>query len=81
MVVVLVALAALLVCALAGFTAWSATVAIRLGKFTNRGGIEISRREDPVIFWLYISMGFIPLAACIFVGLWAAYQLLIPSHG
>jgi hypothetical protein len=26
-------------------------------------------------------MGFIPLAACIFVGLWAAYQLLIPSHG
>lgn len=81
MVVVLVALAALLVCALAGFTAWSATVAIRLGKFTNRGGIEISRREDPVIFWLYISMGFVPPVACILVGLWAAYQLLIPSHG
>jgi hypothetical protein len=74
MVVVLAALAALLVCSLAGFAAWSATIAIRLGKFTNRGGIEISRREDPSIFWLYILVGFFPLAACLFIGLWAAYQ-------
>jgi hypothetical protein len=81
MVVVLVALAALLVCALAGFSAWSATIAIRLGKFTNRDNIEISRREDPGIFWFYILLGFVPLAACLFVGLWAAFQLLIPSHG
>jgi hypothetical protein len=71
MVVVLVALAALLVCTLAGFTAWSAAIAVRLGKFTNRDSIEISRCEDPIIFWLYILMGFVPLAACLFVGLWA----------
>jgi hypothetical protein len=45
MVVVLAALAALLVCALAVFSAWSATIALGLGKFTNRNGIEISRRE------------------------------------
>jgi hypothetical protein len=81
MVVVLAALAALFICSLAGFSAWSATLAIRLGKFTNRDGIEISRREDPGIFWFYIVLGFVPLAGCLFVGLWAAYLLLIPSHG
>ena len=81
MVVALAALAALLVCSLAGFSAWSATIAVRLGKFTNRNGIQIRRREDPIIFWLYISMGFFPLAVCLFVGLWAAYQFLIPSQG
>jgi hypothetical protein len=80
-VVVLVALAALLVCALAGFSAWNASIAIRLGRFTNRGGIEISRREDPGIFWFYIVLGFVPLALCLLIGLWTAYQLLIPSHG
>jgi hypothetical protein len=65
MVVALAASAALVVCVLAGFTAWSATIALRLGKFTNRNGIEISRRENPIIFgspsrlglslWLYVS--------------------------
>jgi hypothetical protein len=80
MVVVLAAFAALLVCALAGFAAWRATIAIRLGKFTNRNGIEICRGEDPAIFWLYIFMGFAPLAVCLFVGFWAVYQLLMPSR-
>ena len=77
MVVVLAALAALFVCALAGFAAWSAIVAVRLDKFTNRNGIEIRRREDPGIFWLYILMGFVPLAACFFIGVWIAYQVLV----
>jgi len=81
MVVALVALAALFVCALAGFTARRATIALRLGKLTNRNGIEISRREDPIIFWLYIFLGFIPLAACLLIGLWAVYQFLSPSRG
>jgi hypothetical protein len=81
MVVVLAALAALFVSVLAGFGAWSATIAIRLGKFTNRDGIEISRREDPGIFWFYILLGFVPLTLCLLVGLWSAYQFLIPSHG
>jgi len=81
MVVVLAVLAALFVCALAGFSAWSAIIAIRLGKFTNRDGIEISRREDVLIFWFYISIGFFPLAACLFIGLWVTYQFLSPSHG
>jgi hypothetical protein len=81
MVIVLAAIAALLVCSLAGFSAWSATLALRLGKFTNRNGIEISRREDPIISWLYILQGFVPLALCLFIGLWVAYQLLSPSHG
>jgi hypothetical protein len=81
MAVVLVPLAALFVCGLAGFTAWSATIALRLGKFTNRNGIEISRRENPIIFWLSILLGFVPLAACLFIGLWVAHQFLSPSHG
>jgi hypothetical protein len=80
MVVALAALAALVVCALAGFSAWSATIGLRLGKFTNRNGIEISRREDPIIFWLSILLGFVPLAACLFIGLWVAYQSMSPSH-
>jgi len=81
MVVVLAALAALFVCALAGFSAWSATIALRLGKFINRNGIEISRREDPIIFWLSVVLGFVPLAACLFIGLWTAYQFLSLRHG
>ena len=74
MVVVLAGLAALFVCVLAGFSARSATRALRLGKFTNRDGIEISRREDPRIFWFYIVLGFVPLALCLLVGVWSAYQ-------
>jgi hypothetical protein len=81
MAVVLAALAALFVCALAGFTAWTATIALRLGKFTNRNGIEIGRREDPILFWLSILLGFVPLAACLLIGLWGSYQFLSPSHG
>jgi hypothetical protein len=81
MVVVLAALAALFVCALAGFAAWSTTKALRLGKLTNRNGIEISRGEDPIIFWLSIFLGFFPLATCLFIGLWVAYQFLSPTHG
>jgi hypothetical protein len=81
MVVVLAALVSLFVCAVVGVAAWSATVALRLGKFTNRNGIEISRREDPIIFWLSIFLGFAPLAACLYIGLWAAYQFLSQSHG
>lgn len=81
MAVVLVILAALFVCALAGLSARNVIVAQRLGKFTNRDGIEISRREDPIIFWLYILMGFAPLAICIFIGLGIAYLLFDPRHG
>ena len=80
MVVSLAALAALVACALSGFSAWSATIGLRLGKFTNRNGIEISRREDPIIFWLTISLAFVPLAACLSIGLWISYQLLNPGH-
>jgi hypothetical protein len=80
MVVALTALAALFVCVLAGFTAWSATLALRIGRFTNRNGIEISRRENPVAFWLYIPLGFVPLAACLFIGLWVGYQFLSQGH-
>lgn len=81
LVVVLAAVVAVCVCALAGFAAWSAIIALRLGKFTNRNGIEISRREDRIIFWLSILLGFFPLPACLVIGLWVAYQLLSPSHG
>ena len=59
----------------------SPTIALTLGKFINRNGIEISRGEDPIIFWLSILLGFAPLAACLFIGLWFAYQYLSPSHG
>jgi hypothetical protein len=70
MAVVVFALAALFVCALAGFTAWSAMIALRLGKFTNRNGIEVSRRENPIG----------SLAAILFLGLWISYQLVRPDH-
>ena len=60
MVVALSAFAALFVCVLAGFSAWSATLAVRLGKFSNRDGIEISRRENSIFFgstsWLGFSL-------------------------
>lgn len=81
MVVVLAALVALFVCAMVGIAARSATIALRLGRFTNRNGIEISRREDPIIFWLSILLGFVPLAACLYIGVWVAYQFVSPSHG
>ena len=81
MILALAALAALVVCALACFTAWSATIALRLGKFTDRNGIEIGRREDPFISWLSIFLGFFPLAACLFMGLWVVHQFLSPTHG
>jgi ABC-type spermidine/putrescine transport system permease subunit I len=79
--VVVLALFALFVCAVAGVSAWSVTVALRLGKFTNRNGIEINRREDPRIFWLSILLGFFPLALCLCIALWVAYQFRSPSHG
>jgi hypothetical protein len=78
-VVVLAAVVALIVCAVVGVAAWSATIALRLGKFTNRNGIEISRREDPIIFWLSIFLGLAPLAACLYIGMWVAYQFLSPK--
>jgi hypothetical protein len=80
MAVVVFALAALFVCALAGFTAWSAMIALRLGKFTNRNGIEVSRRENPIVYWLAISLAFGSLAAILFIGLWISYQLVRPDH-
>ncbi len=78
--VVVLALIALIVCVVAGVSARNVAIALRLGKFTNRNGIEINRREDPIIFWLSILLGFFPLAVCLFVGWWAAYQFLSSSH-
>lgn len=77
----LLALLALFVCVVAGVSARSVTVALRVGKFTNRNGIEIDRREDPIVFWLSIVMGFFPLAACVCIGLWVAYQFLSAGRG
>jgi hypothetical protein len=83
MAVVLAAVVALFVCAVVGVAAWSATIALKLGKFTNRNGIEISRRNDPFIFWLSIFLGFVPLAACLYIGL-CAYSVRswsrFPAH-
>lgn len=81
MAVVLAAVVALFVCAVVGVAAWSATIALKLGKYTNRNGIEISRRNDPFIFWLSIFLGFVPLAACLYIGLWVAHQFLSQIHG
>jgi hypothetical protein len=75
-VVILTVVVALIVCAVVGVAAWSATTALRLGKFTNRNGFEINRREDPIFFWLSIFLGLAPLAACLCIGMWVAYQLL-----
>jgi hypothetical protein len=79
MFVVLATIAALLVCALAGFSAWSATINLRLGKYVTRYGIVISRREEPIIFWFYILLGFAPLTLCLFIGLGIAYLFFEPT--
>jgi hypothetical protein len=55
-------------------------IALRLGKFTNRNGIEVSRRENPIVYWLAISLAFGSLAAILFIGLWISYQLVRPDH-
>jgi hypothetical protein len=73
-------LGAMIVCFAAGFSVWSVTIAVRLGKFTNRDGVEITRHEDPIIFWFYMLLGVLPLALCLCIGGWVAYQFLHDGH-
>jgi hypothetical protein len=48
---------ALLVLLIAVISARNSITALRLGAFTNRNGLQISRVESPVLFWISISLG------------------------
>jgi hypothetical protein len=48
---------ALLVLLVAVISARNSITALRLGSFTNRNGLQISRVESPVLFWISISLG------------------------
>jgi hypothetical protein len=74
-VIVLVALIAI-----TGFTAWSITVCLRTGVLGLRNGIQISRRQSPIWFWVGISPGIGALVLEIGVGLWIAYQAWKAGH-
>jgi hypothetical protein len=69
----------LLLFAVAGFFAWSTITALRSGAFLVRGGRQVSRSENPILFWAGISTrgGVSVLLLC--ATLWIAGQLWI--HG
>lgn len=79
--IAVLAFVAIFVFGLACLSLRNIAIAIRLGRFTNRNGIEINRREDTVLFWFYMLMGVFPLAICLCVGGWVAYEVLRSSHG
>ena len=47
----------LLCLALAAFAAWNTIACARMGVLTARGGVQISRSENPILIWLGISIG------------------------
>lgn len=74
-----IVLAALLYFAITGFTALSVAVCLRTGVLGLRNGMQISRRESPIWFWVGISPGIGVLVLEICCGLWIAYQFLRPD--
>jgi hypothetical protein len=72
---VLVFFLALFLLALAIFMGRGMIACVRRGAFTNRGGLEISRREDPFLFWMGIFMWSVAALMPLVVGLWIFWQL------
>jgi hypothetical protein len=77
---VVIALVAFLYFAITGFTAWTITACLRTGVLGLRNGIQISRRQSPIWFWVGISPGIGVLVLEICAGLWIAYQAWEPGY-
>ena len=65
---------------LTGFTALSVAVCLRTGVLGLRNGMQISRRESPIWFWVGIAPGIGVLVLEIGVGVWIAYQMWGAGH-
>jgi hypothetical protein len=61
--------------ALGGFAAWKTTTYLRRGVFFTRMGVQVSRRESPILFWIGVSTGSIASVTALFIGLWIVGQL------
>ena len=77
---VVIVLAALVYVAITSFTALSVAVCLRTGVLGLRNGVQISRRESPIWFWVGISPGIGVLVMEICLGLWIAYQVWKAGH-
>jgi hypothetical protein len=64
-----------------GVSAWSSIKALRIGVFTNRDGLQISRVENPIVFWISISLGLGIPAVVLCLGSLIAARLLIANPG
>jgi hypothetical protein len=77
----LVIFLALFVLVALGSSARNSITSLRTGAFTNRDGVEINRLENPLLFWMGISLGLgLPIIVICF-GLWTAAWLLIQGRG
>jgi hypothetical protein len=56
--------------AIAGYGVWSTTKCLRRGVFFARFGAQISRLENPILFWSCISMAYVASAGALFIVLW-----------
>jgi hypothetical protein len=75
-----IALFALLYIAITALTVWNTTMCLRVGVITVRNGRQITRLENPILFWTGISCGFGALAMELFIGIFIAYQFWISGH-
>ena len=65
----------LLYLAVTAFAAWNTLMCLRAGAVTFRNGRQITRTQDPVYFWISISLGLGALALLLWMGVWFAYQI------
>ena len=66
-----VVLVALLFLALACFAAWSTTMCARSGVLMARG-VQVSRSENPIQFWILIAIGYCGSVMALLIPLFVA---------
>jgi hypothetical protein len=74
-------LLALLLLVVLSFSMWSSLRALRAGSFTNRNGLQVSKVDDPFVFWISVSLGLSVPAIVLCAGLLTAIWLLIAALG
>ena len=74
-------LLALLLLVVLSFSMWSSLRALRVGSFTNRNGLQVSKVDDPFVFWISVSLGLSVPAIVLCAGLLTAIWLLIAALG
>jgi hypothetical protein len=77
-------LLALLLLVVLSFSMWSSLRALRVGSFTNRNGLQVSKVENPFVFWISVSLGLgvpaIVLCAVLLTAIWLLVAAL-GKHG